>query len=88
MKKIELQELVKEEMRKILQEEKLRIAEDNIDHLAQAFFSMGFLASYSDKMDLSHVKEMANELKSDEDKEKARKALSRGATVLGVIDDD
>tara|TARA_R100001510_G_C7620380_1_gene181403 strand:+ start:215 stop:478 length:264 start_codon:yes stop_codon:yes gene_type:complete len=87
MKKIELKQIVKEEMQKMLQEE-MRIAQDNIDHLAQAFFSMGFLASYSDKMDLSHVKEMANELKSDEDKEKARKALNKGATVLGAIDDE
>ena len=87
MDKTTLRRLVKEEMRKMLQQE-MRIAKDNIDHLAQAFFSLGFLASYSDKMDLSHVQEMANELRSDEDKEKAREALKRGATALGAYDDD
>ena len=87
MNKDQLKQIVKEEMQKMLQQE-MRIAKDNIDHLAQAFFSLGFLASYSDKMDLSHVQEMANELRSDEDKEKAREALKRGATALGVYDDD
>ena len=87
MDKTKLRRLVKEEMQKMLQQE-MRIAKDNIDHLAQAFFSLGFLASYSDKMDLSHVQEMANELRSDEDKEKAREALKRGATALGAYDDD
>ena len=87
MDKTKLRRLVKEEMQKMLQQE-MRIAKDTIDHLAQAFFSLGFLASYSDKMDLSHVQEMANELRSDEDKEKAREALKRGATALGAYDDD
>ena len=87
MDKTKLRRLVKEEMQKMLQQE-MRIAKDNIDHLAQAFFSLGFLASYSDKMDLRHVQEMANELRSDEDKEKAREALKRGATALGVYDDE
>jgi len=86
MNKTELKQIVKEEMQKMLQQE-MRIAEDNIDHLAQAFFSLGFLASYSDKMDLSHVQAMANELKDAEDVAKAKEALSKGATVLGVRDD-
>ena len=55
MNKDQLKQIVKEEMQKMLQEE-MRIAKDNIDHLAQAFFSLGFLASYSDKVDLNHVK--------------------------------
>ena len=45
MNKTELTQIVKEEMQKMLQQE-MRIAEENIDHLAQAFFSLGFLASY------------------------------------------
>ena len=87
MNKTELKQIVKEEMQKMLQEEEMRIAKDNIDHLAQAFFSLGFLASYSDKMDLSRVQAMADELKDAEDVAKAKKALSNGATVLGVRDD-
>ena len=86
MNKTELKQIVKEEMQKMLQQE-MRIAEDKIDHLAQAFFSLGFLASYTDKMDLSHVQAMANELKDAEDVAKAKKALSNGATALGVRDD-
>ena len=92
MNKTELKQIVKEEMQKMLQQE-MRIDEENflefhsIDHLTQAFFSLGFLASYTNKMDLSHVQAMANELKDPEDVAKAKKALSKGATVLGVRDD-
>jgi hypothetical protein len=92
MDKTTLRHLVKEEMQKMLQQE-MRLDEENflefhsIDHLTQAFFSLGFLASYTDKMDLSRVQEMANELKDAKDVAKAKKALSKGATVLGVRDD-
>jgi hypothetical protein len=92
MNKTELKQIIKEEVQKMLQQE-MRIDEENflefhsIDHLTQAFFSLGFLASYTDKMDLSRVQEMANELKDAKDVAKAKKALSKGATVLGVRDD-
>ena len=83
MDKTKLHEMVMTEVKSMLAE--IDVQETGVDHFEQAFFSLGFLASYTNMLDLKTAQDFADQM-GDRSQE-ARAAIKAGATSIKMDDD-